>query len=95
MRVQASARWEIKWARLNHLVRLNHGALVFMTDHELGGDAWAGRSAKEYIEFCEGAGILIHDAIKALCNSLAAKANSSILVFTYFMTQDTSYGKYF
>jgi phosphoribosyl 1,2-cyclic phosphodiesterase len=103
--------------------------LVFMTDNELGGDAWAGRSPKEYIEFCEGADILIHDAqytpeeiderknwghsdyrsafelalkakvgklilfhhdpsrsdtevaaIKALCNGLAAKANSSILV---------------
>jgi phosphoribosyl 1,2-cyclic phosphodiesterase len=103
--------------------------LVFMTDNELAGDAWAGRSAKEYIEFCEGADILIHDAqytpeeiderkdwghsdyrsafelalkakvrklilfhhdpsrcdkevaaIKALCDGLASKANSSILV---------------
>jgi phosphoribosyl 1,2-cyclic phosphodiesterase len=36
--------------------------LVFLTDNELGGNGWAGRSIKEYIEFCDGADILIHDA---------------------------------
>jgi phosphoribosyl 1,2-cyclic phosphodiesterase len=36
--------------------------LVFLTDNELVGDGWAGRSLGEYVTFCEGADILIHDA---------------------------------
>ena len=36
--------------------------LVFITDNELRTDAWAGRSFEEYVRFCEGADILIHDS---------------------------------
>jgi phosphoribosyl 1,2-cyclic phosphodiesterase len=36
--------------------------LVFITDNELTGKNWEGRSPKEYSEFCQGADILIHDS---------------------------------
>lgn len=36
--------------------------LVFITDNELGGDHWDGRSLKEYVAFCSNADVLIHDA---------------------------------
>jgi phosphoribosyl 1,2-cyclic phosphodiesterase len=36
--------------------------LVFITDNELTEDAWKGMSLDNYIEFCSGADILIHDA---------------------------------
>ncbi|MFH1123179.1 MAG: MBL fold metallo-hydrolase [Pseudomonadota bacterium] len=44
--------------------RLREGekTLVFITDNELRDDAWAGRSQKDFIEFCMGADVLIHDA---------------------------------
>jgi phosphoribosyl 1,2-cyclic phosphodiesterase len=35
---------------------------VFLTDNELRPDAWTGRSPGDYITFCEGADLLIHDA---------------------------------
>lgn len=36
--------------------------LVFITDNELTEDSWTDRSPENYIAFCEGADILIHDA---------------------------------
>jgi phosphoribosyl 1,2-cyclic phosphodiesterase len=36
-------------------------SLVFITDNELRGEDWEGRRPKDYIRFCEGADILIHD----------------------------------
>ncbi len=36
--------------------------LVFITDNELRGVPWEGRSLKDYIAFCKDADILIHDA---------------------------------
>jgi phosphoribosyl 1,2-cyclic phosphodiesterase len=36
--------------------------LVFITDNELRKDSWEGRSPEDYVRFCEGADILIHDA---------------------------------
>ncbi|MFH1487333.1 MAG: MBL fold metallo-hydrolase [Pseudomonadota bacterium] len=36
--------------------------LVFITDNELTKGAWAGRSVDDYVAFCEGADILIHDS---------------------------------
>ena len=36
--------------------------LVFLTDNELTGDAWADRHPEDYIRFCNEADILIHDA---------------------------------
>jgi phosphoribosyl 1,2-cyclic phosphodiesterase len=36
--------------------------LVFITDNELRDDSWEGRSPEDYIRFCEGADILIHDS---------------------------------
>ncbi|MDB9822323.1 MBL fold metallo-hydrolase [Deltaproteobacteria bacterium] len=44
--------------------RLREGdkTLVFITDNELAGGAWEGRSPKEYARFCKGADILIHDS---------------------------------
>lgn len=36
--------------------------LVFITDNELRKDAWEGRSPDDYVRFCEGADILIHDS---------------------------------
>jgi len=35
---------------------------VFITDNELRGDKWEGRSFKEYVEFCKDADVLIHDS---------------------------------
>jgi phosphoribosyl 1,2-cyclic phosphodiesterase len=35
--------------------------MVFITDNELREDAWLGRSPDEYVRFCDGADILIHD----------------------------------
>lgn len=35
--------------------------LVFLTDNELTEDAWAGRHPDDYVQFCEGADVLIHD----------------------------------
>ena len=35
---------------------------IFITDNELRDDAWEGRSSEEFVKFCEGADILIHDA---------------------------------
>ena len=35
---------------------------VFITDNELVGKMWEGRSLKEYIDFCKDADILIHDS---------------------------------
>lgn len=35
--------------------------LAFITDNELREDAWKGRTPREYVQFCEGADILIHD----------------------------------
>ena len=35
---------------------------IFLTDNELGFDHRGGRSYKEYVEFCAGAELLIHDA---------------------------------
>jgi phosphoribosyl 1,2-cyclic phosphodiesterase len=37
-------------------------SFVFLTDNELGGDNWNGRSPKDYVEFCSDADLLIHDA---------------------------------
>ncbi|MFC1867256.1 MBL fold metallo-hydrolase [Thermodesulfobacteriota bacterium] len=44
--------------------RLREGnkTLVFITDNELRGDPWEGRSPKAYASFCKDADILIHDA---------------------------------
>jgi phosphoribosyl 1,2-cyclic phosphodiesterase len=44
--------------------RLQEGKkkLVFITDNELTEEAWAGRHPEDYLEFCKGADILIHDA---------------------------------
>lgn len=44
--------------------RFREGArtLVFITDNELTEEAWAGRHPGDYIRFCEGADLLIHDA---------------------------------
>ncbi|MFH1240803.1 MAG: MBL fold metallo-hydrolase [Pseudomonadota bacterium] len=36
--------------------------LVFITDNELTEEAWKGRHPDDYVEFCKGADILIHDA---------------------------------
>ncbi|MFC1885353.1 MBL fold metallo-hydrolase, partial [Thermodesulfobacteriota bacterium] len=36
--------------------------LVFITDNELNGEHWEGRKFEDYVEFCMGADILIHDA---------------------------------
>lgn len=36
--------------------------LVFITDNELRDDAWIGRTPSEYVKFCQGADVLIHDA---------------------------------
>ncbi|MBN2124721.1 MAG: MBL fold metallo-hydrolase [Deltaproteobacteria bacterium] len=36
--------------------------MVFLTDNELRGDAWQGRDRGNYIDFCRGADILIHDS---------------------------------
>ncbi len=36
--------------------------LVFITDNELTAEAWMGRHPDDYVEFCKGADILIHDA---------------------------------
>jgi phosphoribosyl 1,2-cyclic phosphodiesterase len=36
--------------------------LVFLTDNELGGDNWNGRSTGNYAAFCRNADLLIHDA---------------------------------
>lgn len=36
--------------------------LVFLTDNELTQDAWPGRHPDDYVRFCEGADVLIHDA---------------------------------
>ncbi len=36
--------------------------LVFITDNELTGEAWAGRGLEDYVDFCSNADILIHDA---------------------------------
>jgi len=36
--------------------------LVFITDNELREDSWEGRSPDDYVRFCQGADILIHDA---------------------------------
>jgi ribonuclease BN (tRNA processing enzyme) len=33
-----------------------------MTDNELREDGWKGRSPKDYIKFCKGADLLVHDA---------------------------------
>jgi phosphoribosyl 1,2-cyclic phosphodiesterase len=35
---------------------------VFLTDNELGGESRNGRSARDYVEFCSHADLLIHDA---------------------------------
>ena len=35
---------------------------VFMTDNELREDRWKGRTPKDYIRFCKGADLLVHDA---------------------------------
>lgn len=35
---------------------------VFITDNELRNDSWEGRSPDDYVRFCNGADILIHDA---------------------------------
>jgi phosphoribosyl 1,2-cyclic phosphodiesterase len=37
-------------------------SLVFITDNELTDEAWAGRHPEDFVRFCEGADILIHDA---------------------------------
>jgi phosphoribosyl 1,2-cyclic phosphodiesterase len=42
--------------------REGNKTLVFITDNELRGDKWEGRSFKEYVEFSNGADILIHDS---------------------------------
>jgi phosphoribosyl 1,2-cyclic phosphodiesterase len=44
--------------------RFKEGAktFVFMTDNELREDGWKGRSPKDYIKFCKGADLLVHDA---------------------------------
>jgi len=42
--------------------REGNKTLVFITDNELGGDAWEGRSPREYVKFCKDADILIHDS---------------------------------
>jgi len=34
---------------------------VFMTDNELRQDRWRGRTPKDYVKFCKGADILVHD----------------------------------
>ncbi|RJR49242.1 MAG: MBL fold metallo-hydrolase [Desulfobacteraceae bacterium] len=36
--------------------------LVFITDNELRKDSWEGRSPDDYVRFCQGADILIHDS---------------------------------
>ena len=35
---------------------------VFLTDNELGGDNWNGRSFEDYVAFCRSADLLVHDA---------------------------------
>ena len=35
---------------------------VFMTDNELREDGWKGRNLKDYVKFCKGADILVHDS---------------------------------
>jgi phosphoribosyl 1,2-cyclic phosphodiesterase len=35
---------------------------VFMTDNELRENGWKGRSPKDYVKFCKGADILVHDS---------------------------------
>lgn len=35
---------------------------VFMTDNELRQDRWRGRTLKDYVKFCKGADILVHDS---------------------------------
>ena len=42
--------------------REGNKTLVFITDNELRGEAWEGRSLREYVAFCKGADILIHDS---------------------------------
>ncbi len=37
-------------------------SLVFITDNELTDGHWKGRTFKHYVEFCEGADVLIHDS---------------------------------
>jgi ribonuclease BN (tRNA processing enzyme) len=35
---------------------------VFITDNELRDNGWKGRSPKDYVKFCKGADILVHDS---------------------------------
>ena len=72
---------------------------VFMTDNELREDGWKGRSPKDYVKFCKGADVLVHDAQYtpaeiedrrdwghsdyAAAFSLAHKANARRLVLTH------------
>jgi len=40
----------------------NKKIFVFMTDNELRQDKWKGRSPKDYVKFCKGADLLVHDS---------------------------------
>ena len=42
--------------------REGNKTFVFITDNELRDDAWVGSSPDEYVQFCKGADILVHDA---------------------------------
>jgi ribonuclease BN (tRNA processing enzyme) len=41
--------------------REDTGMFVFLTDNELMEDAWTGTSFKEFVSFCRGADVLVHD----------------------------------
>lgn len=41
--------------------REDTGTFVFLTDNELMEDAWTGTSFKEFVNFCRGADVLVHD----------------------------------
>jgi phosphoribosyl 1,2-cyclic phosphodiesterase len=47
---------------LGYRFREGGKVLVFITDNELREDSWAGRSPDDYVRFCQGADILIHDS---------------------------------
>jgi phosphoribosyl 1,2-cyclic phosphodiesterase len=47
---------------LGYRFREGDRMLVFLTDNELTQEAWAGRHPDDYVRFCEGADVLIHDA---------------------------------
>lgn len=60
---------EVKGIQLQHpqggmgfRIREEDKVMVFLTDNELRPDSWHGRTPADYVRFCQGAQLLIHDA---------------------------------